>query len=388
MGEDKARFGIGCTTLHYLDPISGRTTPFSRKHMVEMVRLGHALPEYDTIATIGILQDISPKVADLFAILEMVANTTKSLVVLVSDENLFIPVLDMLEKLTGNLAEKPYILPYFNPISPLVVNQGTLDKMYASIERGIPFIYNSYGLAGMTSPITPAGTLVQLIAEQLGGLTITQIIKEGAAIVLGMLPAFIDMRTMVNFYDPISYLTHLACSEILAHYGIPHSGTGGGATGWGPDFMAADTYWLNHLPSLMSKVDLIAFVGNTMAGKVFSPETVVLVHEIIKQARKFTEGFPLDEESVGISDILEHGAGGHFLRTSMTLKHVREAYYTYPMYPRTTFEEWSKLGQPDSMGLLKDYTRDLLESLAGPEDHQELTKKGEAFIQSLRTSLP
>lgn len=387
MGEDRTRFGIGCTTLHYLDPISGKTVPFNRKHMVKMVRLGHALPHYDTVATIGILQDISPKVADLYAILEMVANTTKPLVVLVSDESLFPSVLDMLENLTGDLAKKPYILPYFNPISPLVINRGTIDKMFASIEHGLPFIFNGYGLAGMTTPITPAGTLAQLNAEQLGGLILTQSIKEGAAIGLGMLPAYLDMQTMVNFYDPTSYLIHLACSDMLAHYGIPHSGTGGGATGWGPDFMAADTYWMNHLPSLMSKVDLIAFIGNTMTAKVFSPATVVFVHEIIKQARKFVQGFNLDDESVGLSDILEQGPGGHFLRTPLTRKLVREAYYTPPMYPRITFEEWNKLGQPDAVGMLKEYTHDLLESLTAPDDHQELVDKGEVFIRKLEKGL-
>ena len=60
MGDDRTRFGIGCTTLHYQDPISGKTVPFNRKHMVKMVRLGHALDNYDTVATIGIVQDINP----------------------------------------------------------------------------------------------------------------------------------------------------------------------------------------------------------------------------------------------------------------------------------------------------------------------------------------
>ncbi len=105
--------------------------------MKKMIRLGHTLSNYDVISTLGVLQDISVRTADLFATLEMVANTTKPPVILVSDESLFSPVLDMLEHLTGDLAAKPFILPYFNPIAPLVVNRGTIDKMFVSIERGI-----------------------------------------------------------------------------------------------------------------------------------------------------------------------------------------------------------------------------------------------------------
>ncbi len=382
-GEGRTRFGIGTTTLHYQDPVSGKTVPFNRKHMVKMVRLGHALENYDTVATIGIVQDINPEIADLYATLDMVANTTKPLVVLVSEDALFLPTLDMLEHLTGDLAEKPYIIPYFNPITPLVINRGTSDKMFTAIERGLPFVYNSYGLSGVTSPMTPAGVLALLVAEQLAGLILAQVIKEGAAIGIGFLPAYMDMQTMVNFYDPITYLLNLAGAEMMAYYKIPYSGTSGSGTGWGPDFMTAAGNWLNHLTAMMSKVNFAPFVGDTMTSKVFSPAAVVIGHEIITQVLKFAEGFILDDENVGLSDILEQGPGGHFLSTKLTLKHVRQAYYKSPIYPRITFEEWGKLDQPDAVRMLKEYTRDLVETSVAPDDQEELVKKGEAFIKGL-----
>jgi trimethylamine--corrinoid protein Co-methyltransferase len=383
-GDDRTRFGIGCTTLQYQDPVSGKTVPFARKHMGEMARLGQALSNYDTVATIGIIQDLHPGIADLYATLEMIANTTKPLVILVSDDDLFLPTLEMLEHLTGDLGEKPFIIPYVNPITPLVINQGTIDKMFASIEYGLPFIYNSFGLSGITTPMTPAGVLVLLIAEQLAGLTLTQIIKEGAAVSLGILPSYIDMHSMVNFYDPISHVLNLAAAEMLAHYGIPYSGMGGGSPGWGPDFMTAATYWMNHLPALIGKVDFVSFVGDTMTAKVFSPVNVVLGHEVIAKALKFFKGFKLDEENIGMDDILTLGPGGHFLSSPVTRKHVRTAYYKSPIYPNISFEEWSKLGQPDAVVMLKEYTRDLLDGLTPPDDQGDLVAKGEEFIKNLK----
>jgi trimethylamine--corrinoid protein Co-methyltransferase len=382
-GGDRTLFGIGCTTLHYQDPMSGKTVTFARKHMAEMTRLGHALPNYDTVATIGIIQDIHPDIADLYATLEMVANTTKPLVILVSDDDLFLPTLQMLEHLIGDLGEKPFIIPYVNPITPLVINQGTIDKMFASIEYGLPFIYNSFGLSGVTTPMTPAGVLVLLMAEQLAGLILTQVIKEGAAVSLGILPSYMDMHSMVNFYDPISHLINLAAAEMVAHYDIPYSGMGGGSPGWGPDFMAVATYWMNHLTALIGKVNFVSFVGDTMTAKVFSPVNVVLGHEVISKALKFSQGFKLDEENVGIAEILEVGPGGHFLSSPLTRKHVRTAYYQSPIYPNISFEEWSKLGQPDAVVLLKEYTRDFLSNLTPPDDQVDLITKGEAFIKTL-----
>jgi trimethylamine--corrinoid protein Co-methyltransferase len=152
----QTRFGIGVTNLYYQDPATDAMTAFTRKHMELATRLGSVLSGFDVISTIGIIQDISPEYADLYGTLEMIANTTKPLVVLISEKQCFDTSLDLLEHLHGDLSAKPFIIPYFNPITPLVLNEDTADKIFSTIERGLPFIYNNYGMSGATSPITPA----------------------------------------------------------------------------------------------------------------------------------------------------------------------------------------------------------------------------------------
>ena len=174
----QARFGVGVTALQYQDPLSDEVTPFARKHMEAMVRLGHVLPSFDAISTVGVVQDVPPNSSDLYATLEMVANTTKPLVILVSDEDVFPRVLELLEHLCGDLASFPFIIPYFNPISPLVINRGTASKMFHAVERGLPFIFSNYGMSGASTPITPASALVLLNAELLAGLTLSQLIRD------------------------------------------------------------------------------------------------------------------------------------------------------------------------------------------------------------------
>ncbi|MGW8250143.1 MAG: hypothetical protein ACWGO1_05840, partial [Anaerolineales bacterium] len=82
LGADRHRFGIGVTSLYYQDPTSDELVKFARPHMEEIVRLGEMLPLYDVVSTIGVLQDVPPAVSDLYATLDMVANTTKPLVIL------------------------------------------------------------------------------------------------------------------------------------------------------------------------------------------------------------------------------------------------------------------------------------------------------------------
>jgi trimethylamine--corrinoid protein Co-methyltransferase len=378
----QTRFGIGVTALYYQDPGSDEVAPFTRKHMESMVRLGGALSSFDVVSTVGIVQDVPPQLSDLYAALEMVANTIKPLVVLVSDEASFPGVLDLLESLHGDLSARPFILPYFNPISPLVINRGTVDKMWQSIERGLPFIYSNYGMAGASTPISPGGALVLLNAELLAGLTLSQLMKEGTPVILGSLPAFFDMKGMGSFYDPTSYLVDLACAEMMAHYQLPHCGTSGSGMGWGPDLIAAGHQWLNHVVSCVGKVGLAPFVGDNLGSKAFSPTILVYANEIIAQARLFARGFVLDDTAVALDEIVQTGPGGSFLLSDLTLKLFRTAYFQSEVFPRLTLEEWQARGHPQADRVLRQYTRQLLEALDVPEGYAALMARGEAFIEA------
>ena len=387
LGTGRTHFGIGVTNLHYQEPETDQVVPFARHHMVSSVRLGHMLPHYDVISTPGVLQDLSPDIADLYAVLEMVANTTKPLVILISNTGLFPATLDLLEHLGVGRSDHPAVIPYFNPVTPLIINEETADKMFATIERGLPFIYSNYSMVGMSTPITPAGALVLLNAELLAGLVLSQLIKEGTPVILGSLPAFFDMKTMIDFYDPHTILLNIACAEMMGHYGLPHAGTSGSGVGWGPDLREAGMHWLNHLTACLGKAGLVPFVGGVLGSMVFSPTAAIHAHDIIGQARYFARGFALDEESVGLDEIAEAGPGGHFLTSPLTLQHYRDAYYVSDIYPNINLDTWGTQDNPRIIDRLRDHTRELLASAQAPDDHADLLAKGEAFIEKLADQL-
>ncbi len=386
LGQDQARFGIGVTTLTYQDPQTDQVVPFSRQHMQTTVRLGSALSSFDVISTVGVPHDVTATQSDLYATLDMTANTLKPLVLLVSDEERFPDVLDLLEHLHGDLATRPFAMPYVNPISPLVLNAGTVDKMWAAIQRGLPLIYSNYGMAGASTPITLGGTLVLLNAELLAGLALAQLIREGTPVILGSLPAFLDMRTMANFYDTTSYLLNLACAEMMAHYQLPHCGTSGSGIGWGPDLVAGGHQWINHLISCIGKVGLAPFVGDTLGSKAFSPVLLVYANEVIAQARRFAEGFTLEAGEAAIQEIAAVGPGGSFLMTENTLAGYHSATYQSGFFDNLPLEAWQAQGCPRAIDRLRQYTRHLLDGLDAPNDHDDLLGRGQAFIQALAAS--
>lgn len=380
LGDGETRFGAGVTNLWFQDPLTDELTPFSRADMGRCVRLCQALPNYDVISTLGVIRDLPPAVADLYAVLEMVANSTKPLVILISDESLFPRALALLDAVRGDLGERPFVIPYLNPVTPLVVNEGTSDKLLDSAARSIPVIYSNYGMSGMTTPLPCAGALALLNAELLGGLVLSQLAKPGAPIILGSLPMYFDMKTMIDFYDPQTHLINIACADMMAGYGVPHAGTSGSGDGWGPDLLAAGATWMNQVTSVIGRVGLAPFVGSVLNSKAYSPAMTVYGNEVIGAARLFARGFAVDPPSLGAEEAITALAGeGHFLTAPSTLANYRSAYYP-SIFPRIGLEKWVELGRPQANALVRARARELLDGAPAPEDRDEILRKGEALI--------
>ncbi|MDM8540884.1 trimethylamine methyltransferase family protein [Desulfococcaceae bacterium HSG9] len=384
-GTGDTVFGIGVTNLHYQDPFTNTIQPFFRHHIAKATGLGHTLDNFDFISTPGVIHDLPPETADIYNVLEMTANTSKPLVLLISEWNSFNPSLDLCEHLYGDLATHPFLIPYLNPITPLVLNSETTMKMDAAIKRGLPLIFSNYGMSGASCPITPAGTLVLLTAELLAGLVYSQLVKIGAPIILGSLPAAFDMQHASNFYSPDTLLLNLACAEMMTFYKIPHCGTSGSGNGWNADLLASTTQCINHFTSCLGNTGMVPFVGGSFNSLVFSPELIVYADDVIHQSKIFASGFSLDDESVGFSDISDIGPGGNFLLSDLTMENFKKSRFSSTIWPYLTLEKWMAQGEPKADKILKDRTCELLNNPTIPEDHDEIISKGESFLTSYLT---
>lgn len=385
IGDGEVHCGIGVTALYYQDPLTDNLKAFNRSHIKTLVNLANKLPNYEVISTPGILQDVPVNKADMLASLEMTANSNKPLVLLISDGDQYLNTINMFESLYGVLNLKPSLIPYLNPITPLVMNKDTFNKLLISIEKGLPVIYSNYSLAGMTAPITPSGILPLLLAELLAGVVFSQLVKPGAAIVVGMLPAYFDMKHMTNFYDPMSFLINVACSEIMQYLNLPHCGTSGSGTGWGADLIAASTYWMNYLTYFLSNGGIAPFVGDSLGSKSISAKTLVYVHEVIEQSRRLSNGFDLDGTDFDLDELRIAARSGSFISTHSTKKYFRNAYYQHPFFKNLTMEKWQASGQPTAEGILRDTTIQLLKDNKDAENYNEILARGEMFINNLDT---
>ncbi len=376
-------FGIGVTNTHYQDYKTGNLYPFTRDHMKISSRLGNALSEFDVVSTVGIASDVDPEVSDLYGVLDMFANTIKTLVILIMNDGSISSVFDLISNLNTNSCEHSSFITYVNPVTPLILNDGTVRKMVRSIELGFPVAYSNYSMYGATTPAPAVGTLSLMNAELLAGLVLSQLIREGAPMILGSLPASFDMTSMESPFTPRTFLLNLACAEMMDHYGLPHCGTSGSGAGWGADLPAADMLWMNHLTSCMGKVGLVPFVGSNFESLAFTPAMAIHSNEIIRQIREFTGGIGLENFSESFNEIVEAGPGGNFLTSEQTLKEMELFSKQEKIWQGMTVEKWEGAGKPKASDRLKKYVEELMNSLQPPEDSDGIMEKGEDMIRKL-----
>lgn len=380
---NETHFGIGCTNTWFQNIVSKKVELFTRKHMQQSTQLGDFLDNYDMVSTLGIPSDAPVDKLDLYSTLDMYANTSKPLVLLISGDKKIHDVFHLLTSLHGDISLHPFCIPYVNPITPLVLNEATTDKMIASISYGLPYMYSNYSMYGGTSPVSEGGSLSLLNAELLAGLVFGQLVKERSKIILGSLPAAFDMGSMGSNYTPTSYLLNLACAEMMDFYEIPHCGTSGSTGGRGADLLASGNLWLNHLSSCMGKIGCAPFVGGNFDSLVFSPSTVVLSDQIIGEAKAFVNGFTLNEESVNHQEIARVGHGGNYLTSEQTLAALDKLSSADKIWSSMGLDAWQEQNMPSAEQELIEYTQELYaRAIIVSEEKYDIIKKGEEYIES------
>lgn len=380
----ETHFGIGVTNTFFQEIESNALVPFTREHMRCSAAFGDSLENYSMISTIGIPSDAPTENLDLYSTLDLYGNASKPLVLLFSENQSIAEVFKLLNFLHGDISHKPFCMPYVNPITPLVMNASTTDKMISTIKHGLPIIYSNYSMYGGTSPYQESGSMVLLNAELLAGLVFGQLVKEGAEMILGSLPAAFNMQTMGSYYTPSAYLLNLACSEMMKHYNIPHCGTSGSGNGWGGDISASGDLWLNHLTSCIGKVGCAPFVGGNFDSLAFSPTTVVLADRIIGEAKKFAAGFQFQNDSNILSEIKEAGHGGDYFTSPGTLESMAEFQESNEIWPMLNIDGWKEMGEPKAAKYLIEVAQDLYSRVEKKtQENMEIIRKGESFIKDL-----
>ncbi len=247
-------------------------------------------------------------------------------------------------------------------VSPFVATVEELEIIDHFRGRGLPLWVATMPVAGTTAPITLPGAYVQSVAELLSGLTLIYLLAEGAPVYCSIIDSIraytFDMKYASFVYgSPEDLLATLIQVQLNAFYGIPVVAKSLLTTSKQPDAHAAAEKCAHTVAAALAGARMFTCAGLLAVDEIYSPEQLVIDHEIVQYARRVCRGFEMSEEALAVRAIEEVGVGGHFLEHDTTLAHYREATWEPDLFTHSTLRQWQEKGSPDLAARAREIAR-------------------------------
>ena len=363
----RVHIGTGGAALTVLDLESGQPRPAVLRDVAELARLVDALDNVHFYLVPIYPTDMDKDVVDINTYYVSLANTTKHVQAGVYSVEGIRDTTEMCERIAGGaeaLRERP-IVSFITSwmVSPLKFAADVTTLLIETCRQRIPVVLSAAPMAGSTAPVTLAGMLAQLTAEQLSGLALTQLAQRGAPVLLGPIPATADMKTGRYLGGAAEFgLTNAAMAQIAQFYRLPIYNSAGMTDAKIPDIQAGFEKAMSAVLAALAGSNFIHHAAGMLENmNTVAAEQFVIDNDILGMAMRVLRGIRVDDETLALEVIDQVGPGGHYLMAEHTVQHMRsEFYYPSAVVDRQGWERWQQAGALDARERAKEIARDIL----------------------------
>ena len=355
LGGDRVHMGTGGTAVTILDLETGRARKTCLRDLYDIGRIVDRLDNIHFYMRPVVPQDISPEAYDVNSFYACMRATSKHVMCGANYLEGFRQVVEMAAMIAGGkdkLIARPFIsTTACFAISPLKLCTDSVRMMQTAIRNQIPVALSSAPMAGSTAPMTMAGQLAQLHAEELCGVTICQLTNPGAPLLYGGIPGAANMASMGYSGGPVECgMMNAAIHQLARHVEIPNYNSAALSDAKVPDIQAGWEKGMSTLLVAMSGSNYVhhaAGMLESMLGVAY--EQYIIDDEIIGNAMKALQGIEVDAEHLALEVIEQVGPGGNFIVTGHTMQHMRNEFYQgNGVADRKLREQWEQEGSVDA----------------------------------------
>lgn len=338
-------FSAQGTSLFVIDPFTGERRPSTLEDVRRFYRLADALEHVHHATLVVHPRDVPERLAHAYALFEAFRNTSKTVDAYAYDRASALDAVRMASIVAGGeeeLAKRPMLLFFYNPVSPLQHSSGLLEGLEVFAERGQPVIIAPECQAGATAPASLAGLLVQQNAEVLSAVCVAELVKPGAPVLYGTVSTVMDMRTGNIALGAVEAgLINAATAQIAHYYGLPCRGTGGATEAKVPDLQAGFEKALTLLMASLAGVNFVYDAAGSLDSTLAaSYEQLAIDDELCGAVGRVLRGIDASGEALALDLIEEVGPGGHYLGKLHTVKRVKFEHFIPKLLARQRWESW------------------------------------------------
>jgi trimethylamine--corrinoid protein Co-methyltransferase len=366
----KVFFGSGSDTTFTIDAESGKRRRSIAQDVRNMATVVDALENMDFVMSMANPSDVPTDDLYLHAFMDMLRGSIKPNVYTAKDRRDMEDIYKIAVAVAGSetkLREKPFLMHYAEPISPLYIIEESLQKLIFCAEKGIPGAYIPSPNTGGGGPITVAGAVALGNAECLVGLIISQLIRPNTPFLYGMNTAALDMKsTIVSYGSPEWSMGMGTWIELAKFYNLPVWGYGGATDSKVVDTQAGIEATFSIMNAFLSRCTLVHDVGYIEYGSTSSMEMLVIADEIIRMTRFLMEGVQVSKNTLALDAIDRITPGGGFLADDHTMENFRTAQWLPKIIDRTRYDSWEKNGAKDMFTRANDRAQEILAEHQAP----------------------
>jgi trimethylamine--corrinoid protein Co-methyltransferase len=262
-------------------------------------------------------------------------------------------VMKMLYAIAGSEAaykERPFVTFHFCPVvSPLTMDHLSTDGIMHFSEQGLPVYPSIVPNAGLTSPMSMAGTLAQGNAEFLAAAILMQMVREGTPTIYASLPTIADMRTGAYASGGIECgMLHMAFAQIARFYNVPSGGYIGLTNSKINDAQSGYETGMSAVAGLLGGADMFNLGGLLDALKAFDFAKAVIDDEIMQMLKRMKRGIAFNEDDLALDVIKQTKPGGSFMMYPHTAKRMKSEALLTKLADREARSIWMKKGALDT----------------------------------------
>ena len=231
----------------------------------------------------------------------------------------------------GRLSEKPNVITLISPSSPLALHRDCLEMLETVLAYGAPVICLPCPMNGLTSPVSVAGTVLTVNAENLALLTVIQLLRPNSKAVYHTVAMPADARTLeARMTGPEKMLDTMASAEMGRWYGLPVGLPVSSTDVSAFDIQNGGESMSQIFPGALFAPDIFTGIGSNTNACGTSAEQILLDCEMLTLAMRFARGMDCSRLQKGFETLTRVGPGGSFLDDADTLADFLEEDVYFP----------------------------------------------------------
>jgi trimethylamine--corrinoid protein Co-methyltransferase len=363
--QDGPIFVTGSSAPDLLDPLTGRERRARSDDIARIAHLIHELPAYDVFSVSTLADDAPEGQFTLARLYPALKYCLKPIRISTKDMEDAQAVMRMLFAIAGSEAaymERPFVTHHYCPVvSPLTTDTLSTDAVIYFSEKGLPVYPSIVPNAGLTSPMSMAGTLAQGNAEFLAAAVMMQMAREGTPTIYASLPTVADMRTGAYASGGIECgMLHMAFAQMARFYNVPSGGYVGLTNSKINDAQSGYETGMSVAAGLLGGADMFNTGGLLDALKAFDFAKAVIDDEIFQMLKRMKRGITFNEEELALDVIAQVKPGGSFMMQPHTAKRMKSEAFLTKLSDRDARTIWEKKGALDTQARARQRVGEIL----------------------------